>query len=167
MEATALEKKWAQEATEQAAREAAAAAAEEAAKAEHIEQGEAMKERLPRPTGWRIVVLPYRGARKSKGGIELADQTIERQQLTTTCAYVLSVGPLAGEWLFCPTEERRKPLAALSWPKRQSSASSSPPHAHMSCQLARWPTRTQASSPTVPGARRGTGSSLVVMRALA
>lgn len=95
MEATALEKKWAQEATEQAAREAAAAAAEEAAKAEHIEQGEAMKERLPRPTGWRIVVLPYRGARKSKGGIELADQTIERQQLTTTCAYVLSVGPLA------------------------------------------------------------------------
>lgn len=95
MEATALEKKWAQEATEEAARQAAAAIAEEAAKAEHIEQGEAMKERLPKPTGWRIVVLPYRGARKSKGGIELADQTIERQQLTTTCAYVLAVGPLA------------------------------------------------------------------------
>ena len=54
-----------------------------------------MRERLPRPTGWRVVVLPYRGARKTKGGIELADQTIERQQLTTTCAYVLSVGPLA------------------------------------------------------------------------
>lgn len=95
MEATALEKKWAQEATEQAAREAAAAAAEEAAKAEHIEQGEAMKERLPRPTGWRVVVLPYRGARKTKGGIELANETVERQQLTTTCAYVLAVGPLA------------------------------------------------------------------------
>lgn len=95
MEATALEQKWAQEAIDNAAREAAAAAAEEAAKAEHIEQGEAMKERLPRPTGWRVVVLPYRGARKTKGGIELANETVERQQLTTTCAYVLAVGPLA------------------------------------------------------------------------
>ena len=95
MEATALEQKWSQEAIDNAAREAAAAAAEEAAKAEHIEQGEAMKERLPRPTGWRVVVLPYRGARKTKGGIELANETVERQQLTTTCAYVLAVGPLA------------------------------------------------------------------------
>lgn len=95
MEATALEKKWAEEATAQAAQEAANKAAEEAAKAEHIEQAESMRERLPRPTGWRVIVLPYGGARRSKGGIELAHETIERQQLTTTCAYVLSVGPLA------------------------------------------------------------------------
>lgn len=95
MEATALEKKWAEEATAEAAREAANKAAEEAAKAEHIEQAESMRERLPRPTGWRVIVLPYGGARRSKGGIELAHETIERQQLTTTCAYVLSVGPLA------------------------------------------------------------------------
>jgi co-chaperonin GroES (HSP10) len=95
MEATALEKKWAEEAAAQVEREAAAKAAEEAAKAEHIEQAQSLKELLPRPTGWRIVVLPYRGAKRSKGGIELANETIERQQLTTTCAYVLSVGPLA------------------------------------------------------------------------
>lgn len=95
MEATALEKKWAEEAAAQAAQEAANKAAEEAAKAEHIEQAESMRERLPRPTGWRVIVLPYGGARRSKGGIELAHETIERQQLTTTCAYVLSVGPLA------------------------------------------------------------------------
>lgn len=95
MEATALEKKWAEEATAQAAREAAEQAAAEAAKAEHMEQAESMKERLPKPTGWRVIVLPYRGARKTKGGIELANETIERQQLTTTCAYVLAVGPLA------------------------------------------------------------------------
>lgn len=95
MEATALEKKWAEEAVAKAAEERAAAIAAEAAKAEHIEQGESMREHLPRPTGWRVVVLPYRGAKKSKGGIELADQTLERQQLTTTCAYVLAVGPLA------------------------------------------------------------------------
>jgi co-chaperonin GroES (HSP10) len=56
---------------------------------------EAVMDRIPKPTGWRIVILPYRGTNKSKGGIALADQTIERQQLTTTCGYVLKVGPLA------------------------------------------------------------------------
>jgi co-chaperonin GroES (HSP10) len=95
MEATALEKKWAEEAAATAAAEAAQKVADEAAKAAHIEHAENMRERLPRPTGWRVIVLPYAGARRTKGGIELPDQTIERQQLTTTCAYVLSVGPLA------------------------------------------------------------------------
>ena len=95
MEATALEQKWAAEAEAEAAREAAQKAAEEAAKAEHVEQAESLKDHLPKPTGWRIVVLPYRGAQKTKGGIELAKETMERQQLTTTCAYVLAVGPLA------------------------------------------------------------------------
>lgn len=95
MEATALEKKWEAEAAERVAKEAADKAAAEAAKAEHVEQAESMKERLPKPTGWRVIVLPYAGARQTKGGIELAAQTIERQQLTTTCAYVLAVGPLA------------------------------------------------------------------------
>jgi len=52
-------------------------------------------DRIPRPTGWRIVLLPYRGAVKSKGGIQLADQTVERQQVTTTVGYVLAVGDLA------------------------------------------------------------------------
>lgn len=95
MEATALEKKWAEESAAAAAAEAAQKVAEEAAKAAHMEQAESMRERLPRPTGWRIIVLPYAGARRTKGGIELANETIERQQLTTTCAYVLSVGELA------------------------------------------------------------------------
>ena len=95
MEATALEQKWAEEAQAEAAREAAQKAAEEAAKAEHVEQAQSLRDHLPKPTGWRIVVLPYRGAQKTKGGIELAKETMERQQLTTTCAYVLAVGPLA------------------------------------------------------------------------
>ena len=95
MEATALEQKWAAEAEAEAAREAAQKAAEEAAKAEHVEQAQSLRDHLPKPTGWRIVVLPYRGAQKTKGGIELAKETMERQQLTTTCAYVLAVGPLA------------------------------------------------------------------------
>ena len=95
MEATALEQKWAEEAQAEAAREAAQKAAEEAAKAEHVEQAESLKDHLPKPTGWRIVVLPYRGVQRTKGGIELAKETLDRQQLTTTCAYVLAVGPLA------------------------------------------------------------------------
>lgn len=98
-EVTALEQKWAQEAEEEAAQAAsnavADAAASAAARKDHSEQVDNIREHLPNATGWRLIVLPYRGARKTKGGIELSDQTLERQQLTTTCAYVLSVGPLA------------------------------------------------------------------------
>ena len=96
---TALEEKWAIEEAEKAAAAVAQATADAFAVAEarkdHDEQVSNIREHLPQATGWRVIVLPYRGARKTKGGIELADQTLERQQLTTTCAYVLSVGPLA------------------------------------------------------------------------
>ena len=34
---------------------------------------EKVLERLPDPTGWRILVLPYKGQGKTKGGIILAD----------------------------------------------------------------------------------------------
>ena len=95
MEMTALEKRWADEAVEKAAAEATAAEAAKIEEAEEEQRIENIKEHLPQPTGWRIVVLPYRGAEKSKGGIVLADQTRERQQLTTVCGYVLAVGGLA------------------------------------------------------------------------
>ena len=49
--------------------------------------------KLPKPTGWRVLILPYLGAEKSKGGIILTDQAREREQLATVCGYVLSVGP--------------------------------------------------------------------------
>lgn len=98
-EMTALEEKWAIEEAEKSAAAAAQATADAIAVAEarkdHDEQVTNIREHLPQATGWRVIVLPYRGARKTKGGIELSDQTLERQQLTTTCAYVLSVGPLA------------------------------------------------------------------------
>ena len=50
-------------------------------------------DRLPQPVGWRLLVLPYRGAGKTKGGIHLADEYVERQTLATVVAYVLAVGP--------------------------------------------------------------------------
>ena len=49
--------------------------------------------KLPKPTGWRVLILPYLGAEKSKGGIILSDQTREREQLATVCGYVLATGP--------------------------------------------------------------------------
>jgi len=56
---------------------------------------EAVLSRIPDPTGWRIAILPYRGAEKTKGGIVLAEETQKRHQLATVCGYVLKVGSLA------------------------------------------------------------------------
>lgn len=52
-------------------------------------------ERMPTPTGWRILILPYRGSKQSKGGVLLAEETIERNALATVVGYVLKVGPEA------------------------------------------------------------------------
>jgi len=50
-------------------------------------------EKLPKPTGWRILVLPFKMSKKTKGGIIMADTSLERQQLAAQCANVLAVGP--------------------------------------------------------------------------
>ena len=50
-------------------------------------------DRLPNPTLWRILVLPYKGQGKTKGGIILSDTTIEERGFTTVTALVLKVGP--------------------------------------------------------------------------
>ncbi len=68
MEMTALEKRWAEEAVEKAAAEAAAAEAAAVEEAEEEQRIENIKDHLPQPTGWRVVVLPYRGAKKTKTG---------------------------------------------------------------------------------------------------
>ena len=52
-----------------------------------------IKDRLPQPTGWRILVLPYQGTGKTKGGVLLADETVEMHQVATVCGYVLRMGP--------------------------------------------------------------------------
>jgi len=57
--------------------------------------GKTLLDRLPTPTGWRILILPYRGKGMTEGGILLADQTVEQQQVSTQVGYVLKVGPLA------------------------------------------------------------------------
>ena len=41
--------------------------------------------KLPKPTGWRILVLPFKQKEKTKGGLILADETVERSQVASTC----------------------------------------------------------------------------------
>jgi len=54
-----------------------------------------LSERLPQPTGWRILVMPYAGKATTDGGIHIPDQARDREALATVVAYVLKVGPLA------------------------------------------------------------------------
>ena len=54
-----------------------------------------LMDRLPKPTGWRILVLPYQGTGKTKGGILYTEEAVERATIATVCANVLEVGPLA------------------------------------------------------------------------
>jgi len=48
---------------------------------------------LPKPTGWRILVLPYKAKEKTKGGIILSDKTVTESQIATNCGLVMEMGP--------------------------------------------------------------------------
>ena len=52
-------------------------------------------ERMPAPTGWRILILPYQGKAKTAGGIFIPSEVQEKSQISTQVGYVLKVGPLA------------------------------------------------------------------------
>jgi len=49
--------------------------------------------KLPKPTGWRLLVLPFKMKEKTKGGILITDDVVERSQVASTCGLVLEVGP--------------------------------------------------------------------------
>ena len=49
--------------------------------------------KLPKPTGWRLLVLPHRGQGKTKGGVILSDKTVEETQIATNVGLVLAMGP--------------------------------------------------------------------------
>ena len=51
------------------------------------------KAKLPQPTGWRLLVLPFKMNEKTKGGVLLGQETIERQQVGSQCGNVLAMGP--------------------------------------------------------------------------
>ena len=56
---------------------------------------EKQKEQLPEPSGWRLLVLPFTPKEKTKGGILIAQESLEKLRIATNCGYVLKVGPLA------------------------------------------------------------------------
>jgi len=49
--------------------------------------------KLPQPTGWRLLVLPFKMKEKTKGGLLLGQETLERQQVGANCGMVLKAGP--------------------------------------------------------------------------
>jgi len=53
------------------------------------------KAKLPQPTGWRILILPFKMKEKTKGGIIMGQDTLEKQQVASQCGNVLAVGPHA------------------------------------------------------------------------
>ena len=50
-------------------------------------------DRLPQPTGYRILVIPYYPKEKTKSGIYIPDATRERESYATVVAYVVKMGP--------------------------------------------------------------------------
>jgi chaperonin GroES len=59
-------------------------------KQENLSKKESSK--LPKPTGWRLLVLPFKMKEKTKGGIIMSDVTIERQQVASQCGLVVALG---------------------------------------------------------------------------
>jgi len=57
--------------------------------------GQSLLEKMPSPTGWRLLILPYKGKGKTESGIYLPDKVVEEQSVSTQVGYVLKVGELA------------------------------------------------------------------------
>ena len=70
---------------------------------------DSLLDRLPTPTGYRMLILPYAGPKKTKGGILLSDTTQETIQMTTVCGLILKMGNL------CYRDKEKFPLG--SWCK--------------------------------------------------
>ena len=53
------------------------------------------RSQLPAPSGWRLLVLPFSPREKTKGGILIAQESLDKLRIATNCGYVVSMGPLA------------------------------------------------------------------------
>ena len=53
------------------------------------------KSQLPTPSGWILLVLPFTPREKTKGGILIAQESLDKLRVGTNCGYVLKMGPLA------------------------------------------------------------------------
>ena len=51
-------------------------------------------ERMPNPTGWRMLIIPYRGKEMTEGGIVLPNKLLDDDQIQTVVGYVVKQGSL-------------------------------------------------------------------------
>jgi co-chaperonin GroES (HSP10) len=51
-------------------------------------------ERMPQPTGWRMLILPYRGKETTESGIYIPNKVLDDGQIQTVVGYVVKQGPL-------------------------------------------------------------------------
>ena len=49
-------------------------------------------DRLPQPTGYRLLVIPYYPKERTKGGVYIPDATRDRESFATVVAYVVKMG---------------------------------------------------------------------------
>lgn len=57
------------------------------------EIAEEQREKLPKPTGYRILIIPQNLAPKSKGGIVIPQTSQDRENLASVVGYVVDIGP--------------------------------------------------------------------------
>jgi len=94
----AMEEQWKKEEADKSALEKAYQSGKKKGDATTLDPDKLDSElldQLPSPTGWRIMILPYKGQGQTEGGIVLTSETRERQQIGTLLGYVLKVGPQA------------------------------------------------------------------------
>ena len=54
-----------------------------------------IKDELSQPSGWRLLVLPFTPKEKTKGGIIIAQESLDKARIATNCGYVVKMGPMA------------------------------------------------------------------------
>ena len=57
-----------------------------------VKKSKTEEPKLPQPTGWRMLVLPFKMKDKTKGGVILAEDTLERQQVASQVGLVMAMG---------------------------------------------------------------------------
>ena len=72
-------------------------AEEDVKKIQENEESKTSLEKLPTPTGWRLLVMPFKVKEETKGGIIIAQETLDRARAAVQVGYVLKMGPLCYE----------------------------------------------------------------------
>ena len=57
-----------------------------------VDNLETHADKLPRPTGYRILILPFSLPQVTKGGIHIAKSTLDKERLATVVGYVVAMG---------------------------------------------------------------------------